>query len=273
MKTFRTMIVTLMIAGLTVGALSVATVAEDANPPLMIHAHAHNDYEHPRPLFDALSYGFYSVEADIFHVDGELLVAHDYGDWKGTFRELYLDPLQARVDENGSIYGDGIPFYLWIDLKDGSDELRPILHKQMSEYSMFTVFTDEEVKPGPVIGVITGHHGSKTQIVEEYEVRPYCRDSNHYSPDDPPADNRWTWYALSWRANFEWRGEGPLPDDEREKLQQLVRDIHAKGRKVRFWAAPDMPFYWQAALEAGVDHINTDDLEGLYEFLSNPAAQ
>lgn len=29
-------------------------------------AHAHNDYEHDRPLFDALDSGFKSVEADVF---------------------------------------------------------------------------------------------------------------------------------------------------------------------------------------------------------------
>ena len=30
------------------------------------NAHAHNDYEHKRPLFDALDHGFCSVEADVF---------------------------------------------------------------------------------------------------------------------------------------------------------------------------------------------------------------
>ncbi|CAN5909544.1 hypothetical protein BH11GEM2_BH11GEM2_29360 [soil metagenome] len=41
------------------------------------HAHAHNDYEHTRPLAEALEHGFTSVEADIWLVDGQLLVAHD----------------------------------------------------------------------------------------------------------------------------------------------------------------------------------------------------
>jgi hypothetical protein len=38
--------------------------------------HAHNDYLHDRPLLDALDAGFSSVEADIFLVDDQLLVAH-----------------------------------------------------------------------------------------------------------------------------------------------------------------------------------------------------
>jgi len=38
--------------------------------------HAHNDYHHARPLFDALAHGVCSLEADVFLVDGELLSGH-----------------------------------------------------------------------------------------------------------------------------------------------------------------------------------------------------
>jgi hypothetical protein len=60
-------------------------------------AHAHNDYEHDRPLFDALEHGFTSVEADVWLVDGELRVAHDLEDAKPgvTLESLYLDPLDG----------------------------------------------------------------------------------------------------------------------------------------------------------------------------------
>src|SRR6476469_2222716 len=70
-------------------------------------AHAHNDYDHPRPLFDALDHRFGSVEADIYLVDGQLLVAHDPVDLDPTrtLESLYLDPLAARVGANhGSVY-------------------------------------------------------------------------------------------------------------------------------------------------------------------------
>ena len=72
-------------------------------------AHAHNDYEHDRPLFDALEHGFTSVEADVWLVDGELLVAHDreYVQPGVTLESLYLylDPLQDLVRGQGhSVY-------------------------------------------------------------------------------------------------------------------------------------------------------------------------
>ena len=50
--------------------------AERAAVEPLAQAHAHNDYLHARPLFDALDHGFASVEADIFLVDGKLLVGH-----------------------------------------------------------------------------------------------------------------------------------------------------------------------------------------------------
>ncbi|HEY3789313.1 MAG TPA: hypothetical protein VGL71_10685, partial [Urbifossiella sp.] len=43
-----------------------ATVQQLEAPSPLRHAHAHNDYEHKRPLLDALEQGFCSVEADIW---------------------------------------------------------------------------------------------------------------------------------------------------------------------------------------------------------------
>ncbi|MEX2112733.1 MAG: hypothetical protein WD845_06075 [Pirellulales bacterium] len=98
-----------------------ATVA--AVEPLA-QAHAHNDYEHERPLLDALDHGFSSVEADIYLVDGALLVAHNRSDVKPerTLQKLYLDPLRQRVKSNGgSVHPGGKPFYLLIDIKSDGE--------------------------------------------------------------------------------------------------------------------------------------------------------
>src|SRR5260221_5471082 len=84
------------------------------------HAHAHNDYEHDHPLFDALRYGFTSVEADIYLVDGKLLVSHTRPIFKArTLEQLYLSPLDSMIRANqGKVYpGYNGPFYLMIDLK------------------------------------------------------------------------------------------------------------------------------------------------------------
>src|SRR5262245_24855387 len=74
------------------------------------HTHAHNDYEHKRPLFDALDQGFCSVEADVFLTDGRLLVGHERKDLRPerTLESLYLDPLRERARANGGrVYPGG----------------------------------------------------------------------------------------------------------------------------------------------------------------------
>jgi hypothetical protein len=86
----------------TVLALSPAMVCA-ADVKALPQAHAHNDYEHQRPLLDALDHGFTGVEADIWLVNGKLLVAHEEAHIKPerTLEALYLDPLKKRVAENG----------------------------------------------------------------------------------------------------------------------------------------------------------------------------
>jgi len=63
------------------------------------HLHAHNDYNNERQLIDALSYGFRSIEVDIFLMTNDLYVAHTIADiWPGrTLKELYLDPLKIHI--------------------------------------------------------------------------------------------------------------------------------------------------------------------------------
>ena len=73
-------------------------------------AHAHNDYLHDRPLLDALAHGFGSIEADIYLVNGALLVAHDLAGARPdrTFENLYLAPLRERAERNGGrVYPGG----------------------------------------------------------------------------------------------------------------------------------------------------------------------
>ena len=246
-------------------AASAQTTPE---PDLLTLAHSHNDYEHPRPLQDALQQGFHSVEADIWLVEGELLVAHDKGAYKGSLKELYLDPLQELVTQKGSVHGDGKPFLLWIDIKDGSQDLNPALETLLANYPMLTVFTDEKVEEGSVTAILTGDTDSKTRHVKSFSPRRVCRDGG-YSKDDPKADNKWTWIAVSWDSLFKWKGEGEIPKKEKEDLVALLADVHVKGRKIRFWGNPDVEAFWKLGVDVGLDLINTDRLEELHEFLAN----
>src|SRR6266851_7207869 len=123
------------------------SLPEGKAPVPLIQAHAHNDYEHKRPLFDALEQGFCSIEADIYLVDGKLLVAHDRDQVRPerTLQALYLDPLRERVKKNhGRVYPDGPEFTLLIDLKSDWRKIYPALRAVLKDYAdMLTVFHPE----------------------------------------------------------------------------------------------------------------------------------
>jgi len=228
-------------------------------------AHSHNDYEQRAPLKDALQAGFASVEADVWWGDGQLPVAHLPFLSRGGLEELYLGPLQARVDRLGSVYGDGEPFYLWIDLKDARPALTDELHGVLSRFPMLTVFTDEAVLPGPVVVVLTGDEEAKKRYTDGHRLRYACRDSNLLGALDPPADRRWTWYALTFDEALAAGASGA--GDAGERLRALVERIHRLGRRLRLYEAPERPETWRLMLAAGVDLIGTDRLAEFRAFL------
>lgn len=79
----RAMLVALVAAllALTATTITPSVCAQAAPKPRpgdvqpLERAHAHNDYEHDRPLLDALDHGFTSVEADVWLVDGDRAVS------------------------------------------------------------------------------------------------------------------------------------------------------------------------------------------------------
>lgn len=70
-----------------------------------------------------------------------------------------------------------------------------------------------------------------------------------------------------WTRYFKWAGQGQMLPKERDQLKGMVEKAHARGYRIRFWAAPDNPAGWSVLKNAGVDVINTDDLDGLRRFL------
>ena len=71
----------------------------------------------------------------------ELGVSHSGPPFVGTLKDLYLEPLKALVEKNGgSVRGDGKPFYLWLDFKDGLLDTQNALATLLAGYPMLTRF-------------------------------------------------------------------------------------------------------------------------------------
>ncbi|WP_414659974.1 phosphatidylinositol-specific phospholipase C/glycerophosphodiester phosphodiesterase family protein [Horticoccus sp. 23ND18S-11] len=232
-------------------------------------AHAHNDYEHARPLLDALERGFCNVEADIYLVEGRLLVAHDRKDVKSerTLSALYLDPLRERVRRNGGrVFPQQPSFVLLIDVKSEAAATYAALHAVLTAYAdMLTSIRAGVVVPGAVTVVVSGNRA--VNDIAAQSVRYAAVDGRADDLDTNPPAALVPWVSENWRKAFKWNWQGPIPAADRTALQSWVERAHRQGRKVRFWNTPDRPEAWTVLLEAGVDLIGTDDLAGLQRFL------
>lgn len=228
-------------------------------------AHAHNDYQHARPLLDALDHGFTSVEADVWLIDGQLLVAHDREQARPerTLEALYLRPLEERAH---ALHG----LQLLVDIKSEAEPTYRALHAALAAHSgMLTSYAQGRTRVAAVSVVVSGNRPRALMLAQALRYAAYDGRLNELnlslSAEFMPlvSDN--------WSDHFTWRGSGPQPEAERAKLQRLVREVHAQARRLRFWGTPETPpareAVWQQLRAAGVDYINSDDLSGLQAWL------
>lgn len=240
------------------------------SPSPIPYAHAHNDYEHERPLLDALDHGFTSVEVDVFAADGELYVYHNrpaQWDPERTLKKLYLEPLRERTDQNG---GKVYPAYnghfqLMIDIKTEAAETYALIKAQLKEYA--TLFTrieaGNEVK-GPLMVFLSGNRPIAT-ILEA--------DSHIAKLDGRPDDlgkrypvSKMPVISQNYGKILNWNGKGKIKKKAKKKLRNLIRQVHAEGKQLRLWAMPESENAWKTYLKLGIDWINADDLPRLQNF-------
>ena len=254
--------------------LKTLAIGQETTVPLA-RAHAHNDYEHRRPLFDALSHGFTSVEADVWLVDGKLLVAHELEAVQPgrTLKSLYLDPLRRIVSRRGGSVYENSPYYfaLWIDVKSEAVSTYRVIHRQLRRFrAIFTSFHGERVKDGAVTAIISGERAPG--VMRAQRVRYAGMDGRLEDLGTGASASFMPVISDNWTEHFTWTGAGPMPEMERRKLQTIVEIAHGNGQRVRFWETPDEPgaeseAVWQELLDARADYVNTDHLSELQEFL------
>lgn len=235
----------------------------------LINAHAHNDYEHDRPLLDALDQGFTSIEADVFLVNGELLVAHNPGDVskERTLEKLYLQPLQARAQDNGGrVYKDGPTVTLLVDIKINGKAAYVAIDELLGKYESIVSMTNAGEHTEKAVTVIISGDRPISEI-EKSEPRRAGIDGRLSDLDSDKSADLLPLISDNWTNHFRYRGVGTMSDEERKELRDIVAQVHSKGRRIRFWATPESAELWRELKAAGVDLIGTDDLELLSEFL------
>lgn len=217
--------------------------------PLLVLAipggHSHNDYEQDRPFDLAARSGLVSLEADVFPVDGRLLVAHSRADLDpdNTLKELYLEPLQRW---------QGKPLELLVDIKSEPEQALTLLEQELSANpppkQSVVILGGLRPKRSPRLPYLT-LEGTLAEMRSQ-TLPPNCR-----------------YVSGPWWPESSWKGDGVMSENTRSHLEDLVKQVHAKGLLLRLWGTPDTPEAWNEFYRAGVDRINTDRPKELADFL------
>jgi glycerophosphoryl diester phosphodiesterase len=257
---------------LALGLLLPVEAAAPSAPAVLIRAYAHNDYNHDRPLFEALDHGFFGVEADVHLRGDELFVAHTGGGIKPgrTLRTLYLDPLLKLVRRNhGRVYPNGPKgFLLMIEFKSGADESYVTLEQMLQPYrEMLTVYFEDHIKEGAVTISITGHRPN--DLLKAEPLR-YAGIDGDFHDLNETHKTLFPTMSDDFNSYFSWHGS--MSRSDRDRLRKYVALAHKYDRKIRLWGIPANEALWEELYAAGVDLINTDDLDKLRDFLSKKVA-
>lgn len=286
----RTLIVSVIATSCCAGQAHADTVPTPTSQAIP-HTHAHNDYEHEHPLFDALHNGFIGVESDIWLYGTDLRVAHDPVDdptTLPTLQESYLSPLLnlATQVNNGGIYADGTPLTFLVDIKSEDVLTYQRLHDILASYAsdnpeLFTTYTKNassgyDVKEGAVNVVISGNRPRDYMLSQDLRYAAYDGRKDDIgmgiAPEFIPliSDNWNTFFT----GDLAWDGTGSIPDDTKAALQDIVAQVHGEEKILRFWNLPqDAPSVWGPLYDSDVDLINTDNLTGLSQYVQSQKTQ
>jgi hypothetical protein len=160
-----------------------------------------------------------------------------------------------------------VPFYLVIDVKTEAETTYRVLTDVLEPYrELFTRKKDGVFVNGPMRLLISGN---RPQLSESEPDRIAFIDGRIPDIGTGLSSDVYPLISDNWNNYFNWNGTGEMPAEEFEELVSITEQVHKEGKMIRFWATPDLESVWEVLLDAGVDVINVDDLEGLHDFLQD----
>ena len=231
------------------------------------NTHSHNDYEQPTPFWMAYQEQFGSIEADIFLVDGRLLIAHDRKELQQgrTLEDYYVKPLAAQIEKNhGHPYADtSRRLQMLIDVKADSTAVLAALVTLLEKYPNLT-------QTPSLTWVISGNRPPQSLYTSYPSFISFDGIlGNHYSSG---ALSRITMMSDDLHRYTHWNGLDTIPAADKKTILAAIAWSHDLHLPVRFWDAPDFPNAWDQLMQLRVDFINTDHIRQLAAYLNGSAA-
>ncbi|HKC34969.1 MAG TPA: glycerophosphodiester phosphodiesterase family protein [Chitinophagaceae bacterium] len=216
-----------------------------------LRIHAHNDYQKPEPLINALRNKVFSIEADVYLSADRLLVAHDKNELvkAKTLDSLYLQPIIELFRLHKGIISEDNSYapVLMIDIKENGEAAIAELLKLLSAHR--SVF-DRTVNAKAVQAVISGDRGSISKWASYPSYLFF--DGRPNETYDSATLQRVAFISDSY---FNYAGK-----QDSSHIEQLVKKVHDRGKLLRLWATPDNPASWKWQQQLGIDIINTDKI-------------
>lgn len=256
-------------------------------------------------MFSALETGCIGVEADVWHFDGDLYVAHTHGSMQPgrTLQSMYIDPLLRLLREansrdvapssSSSSYSSSTPQGLYaahpsqtvvllVDIKADAERAWPVLLQQLEplrrEGWLSTLRENGQINTAPITVVVTGDILRITDPGMGFDGPNYGMflDAPLTGLEDgggrgPYHSNNSYWASVSLKKSIGLGWFGELGTSRLEKVKQQIQLAHSRGLQARYWGLPSWPMevrngVWEALLAEGLDILNVDDLKGFSEF-------
>ncbi|KAI1100055.1 hypothetical protein F4804DRAFT_58564 [Jackrogersella minutella] len=266
-------------------ALAAQSVNKGSGPPLNpwpldsvnivkpTNCHSHNDYTRNIPIYSAMSAGCIGIEADVFYVDGDVIIGHTIPTPGRTLSVQYTEPLRAILDHNngGSPGSNGLykaepsrGITLLVDFKTSTNETLDAVVKAL-----------QPLRDGGYLSHLEdGKFVQKQITVVASGSAPFDRiNAGDGVPDrdlfyDAKVDQWNSEYtsANSYYASADFESDIGSPgsatdftQDQKNKVETQVSDAHGAGLIVRYYDLPG-DYMWEPLAALGVDMLNADDM-------------
>lgn len=222
--------------------------------------HAHNDYQQPLPLTNALRNNVFSIEADVYLRNGQLVVAHDAKDVAAapSLDSLYLQPIIRLFKKHDGRISASKTYspVLMIDSKESGEAIIAALIKMISPVRFAF---DRFINPAAVQLVISGNRGAVSTWASWPSTIFF--DGRPTEVYDSATLQRVAFISDNYN-NYVSK------EDSVSRIAALVKKVHGMGKLLRLWGTPDNAAAWSRLLQSGVDITNTDKVEECREFFS-----
>ena len=223
-------------------------------------AHSHNDYKNSIPFYRAYNAGFGSIEADVFAVNGQLMVAHKEAEITParSLKLMYIDPLVEKLKKDTSR-----KLRLLIEIKKDYTVTLPLV---ISELKPLNQYFDYPGHPGRLSIVMTGAV-PPGQVMLNYPTW-MSFDVDHMSGFTTQQLTKIGLISIPFDKYSKWNGTGELANEDANRIIAIIDSAHARSKKIRFFAIPDTPTCWKELIKLHADVIGTDHINELADFLN-----